>query len=270
MPQRGRYGKKPARLNSVKLRVRDYYDHKAVLPAVPPNFGHAGDVPAWGMLGNDICGCCVWSGGDHETMLDTAEGSVEAIFTEANAIGDYSAVTDYDPAQTDPDTGENPTDQGTDVQVAAKYRQQIGLIDSSGTRHKVAAYLALTPGDPDELAVAAYVFSAVGIGIRVPDFAEQQFEQGQPWSTRGQYGAPNIVGGHYVPVIGRQDGMFQVVTWGQVQLMDEMFYRQFCDEAIVYLSLEFLNAAGKSPEGFNVAQLQADLQAFTGRAPALQ
>lgn len=257
-----KYGKLPARINSVQLKLADYFDHTSVLPKIPAEFGHERLVASWGMLANDHVGCCVFAGGGHETILWNDEAARRVNFTDGSILSDYSAVTGYDPAQTQPD-GSNATDQGTDMQVAASYRRRIGLLDATGARHKVGAYVGLTPGNPDQLAAAAYIFGAVGIGLRCPDYMEDEFAAGQPWDVR--LGNANIVGGHYVPVVGRlANGNFLVVTWGQIQQMTPMFFRRFCDEGIVYFSPEF-TTAGKSPEGFNLAQLVADLQAFTRR-----
>lgn len=121
----------------------------------------------------------------------------------------------------------------------------------------LAAYLAITL-DPVELATAAYMFGAVKVRLRMPDFATQQFAVGQAWSTREQHGQPTINGTRVVTVLGRTDGMFDLLTSGQHHRMDETFYRRFCDEAVVCLSLEFLQA-GQFPTGFNLTQLHLDL-----------
>lgn len=257
-----KYGKTPARINSVQLNLSDYFDHTAVLPKVPAEFGREQLVNAWEMLANNSVGDCVWAGAAHETMLWGREAGRDVKFTDDCVLSDYSAVTGYDASQTDPYTGENVTDQGTDMQVAASYRRRIGIVDALGNRHKVAAYVSLTPGDPDQLAAAAYVFGAVGIGLRVPEYAEAEFAAGRPWDVR--HGNPGIVGGHYVPVISRRGGNFDVITWGAVQQMTPAFYRRYCDEAIVYFSREFLTA-GISPDGFNLDQLTRDLKVFTRR-----
>ncbi|AHH20869.1 hypothetical protein NONO_c60930 [Nocardia nova SH22a] len=257
-----KYGKTPARINSVQLNLSDYFDHTAVLPKIPAEFGHERLVTAWEMLANNQVGDCVWAGAAHETMLWGREAGRDVKFTDECVLADYTAVTGFDPSQADPYTGENPTDQGTDMQAAASYRRRIGIVDTLGNRHQVAAYVALTPGDPDQLAAAAYVFGAVGIGLRVPAYAEDEFSAKKPWDVR--HGNATIVGGHYVPVISRRDGNFDVVTWGAIQQMTPMFYRRYCDEAIVYFSREFLTA-DISPEGFDLAQLQADLKVFARR-----
>ncbi|MFE2998655.1 hypothetical protein ACFXG4_27090 [Nocardia sp. NPDC059246] len=259
-----KFGKTPARPGSVKLRLRDYLN-TAALPAVPAVFGHQALVDSWGMLGNDRFGDCVFAGAGHETMLWAAEGGNLVTVTTTDALGDYAAVTGFDLAQTDPITGENPTDSGTDMEFAARYRRTTGILDANGTRHIVAAYAALTRGDDVELATAAYLFGAVGIGIQVPAYAMDQFNRGAAWDLSN--GDGTIQGGHYVPVVGRDaDGNLLVVTWGKVQAMTPAFYRRFNDEAIAYLSPEILSSTGTSPEGFNLAQLQADLSAVTAAA----
>ncbi|WP_433568071.1 hypothetical protein ACQP1O_43285 (plasmid) [Nocardia sp. CA-151230] len=247
-------GKLPARINATQLKLGTYLD-SAVLPKIPVEFGHERAIADYQMLGNDEVGDCVWAGAAHETMIWGREANTTIEFNTEAVESDYSAVTGYNPA--DPST-----DQGTDMQVAASYRRRIGVVDSAGNRHRVGAYVALTPGNPDELAAAAYIFGAVGIGLRVPAYAEDEFNAGKPWDVR--HGNATIVGGHYVPVVGRRAGNFCVVTWGRVQEMTTAFYRRYCDEALCYLSTEMLTS-GVSPEGFNLAQLQADLRTFTRR-----
>jgi hypothetical protein len=110
-----------------------------------------------------------------------------------------------------------------------------------------------------QLAAAMHIFSAVGAGLQLPDSAQDQFQNGQPWSP---VPGSQIEGGHYVSGVGRNaDGNFVVVTWGALQEMTPAFYQRYNDESLAYLSEEFLTA-GVSPEGFNLQQLQADLAAL--------
>lgn len=247
-------GKLPARPNAAVLKLATYLD-PAVLPRIPAEFGHERAIADYGMLGNSDIGDCVLAGAAHETMIWAGEGNHPVEFNTEAVESDYSALTGFDPQRPE-------TDQGTDMQAAASYRRRIGVIDSHGHRHRVGAYVALTPGDPDELAAAVYIFGAAGVGLRFPDYAMQEFTDRKPWDTR--HGVPKIVGGHYVPVVARRGGRFCVVTWGRVQEMSAVFYRRYCDEALVYLSTEMLTA-GRSPEGFDLAALQNDLKTFTRR-----
>jgi hypothetical protein len=243
-------GKLPATPDAVKLKLATY---EKVLPKIPSTFGHEvlmhGDV---GMFGNDKYGDCVFAGAAHEVMLLNREVSKEVTFTDQAVLSDYSAVTGFDPS--------NPaTDQGTDMSIAAAYRRKTGIVDANNQRHTVAAYLALEAGNLEQLDAAAYLFGAVGVGIQFPGSAMDQFNAGKPWSiVRGA----DIEGGHYVPLIAKRSHYY-VVTWGRVQEVTAGFLRKYMDEAIVYLSHEFLSGAGVSPEGFKLADLQADLAAVT-------
>jgi hypothetical protein len=243
-----KFGKKPATYDGRDLQYTRY--RTGVLPPHPDRFGHETLIgaDAWGMLGNDSVGDCVFAGSDHETMLWTTEAGDQATFNPQNALDDYGAVTGYSPDAPD-------SDQGTDVRQALQYRQQTGLIDAIGNRHKIGAYLALEPGNINHLLEALYLFGAVGIGLQVPSSAIDQFRAGQPWSV---VPGASVAGGHYVPIVANRDNLV-VVTWGQLQQMTLQFYEKFCDEAWAILSPEMLKN-GVSLEGFNLPALQADLQ----------
>lgn len=249
-------GKRPARVNATILKLADYWDHTAVTDYVPAEFGAENlDVP-WPMQGNDLYSCAVWAGAAHETRLWGREAGQQIAITTENTLSDYATADEFradDPA----------TDRGSDLQAAASYRRRIGILDANGNRHTIGAYVALTPGDPDQLAAAVFAFAAIGVGLRMPDYAVDEFGDGQPWKLR--HGNTKIVGGQYVPVVGRgADGDFCAIAWGRVQPMNAGFYRRFCDEALCYFSPEFLNSL-ESPPGFDRIRLLADLEAFTRR-----
>jgi hypothetical protein len=210
------------------------------------------------MLGNDSVGDCVIAGSDHAIELWTAEGSKQAQFTDANALSDYSAITGYNPS--DPST-----DQGADIRTALQYMQTTGMIDANGVRHKIGAFLALDHTDFEEVLEAAYLFGDVKIGIQVPSSAQEQFSAGQPWTV---VPGATIEGGHDVEIDGVDPDWIYVITWGAVQKMSREFFDTYCDEAWAILSEEMLNGQGLSPEGFNLAQLQADLAALSSIPPA--
>jgi hypothetical protein len=245
-------GKKPARPGAVRLKLSSY-TNAAELPPLPASFGHEALIGArdWGMLANDRYGDCVFAGAAHETMLLTREGGKVVSFTDADVLGDYAALTGFDPARSE-------TDQGADMQQAAEYRRTTGIVDAHGARHRVAAYLALEPGNVEHLYQATYLFGVAGIGLSLPTSALAQSKRGQPWDVVP--GAP-IEGGHYVPLVGRQANGLHVISWGAVQVMTEAFLKQYCDEAVAYVSQECL-VDRKSPEGFAYADLISDLAAL--------
>lgn len=248
-----RLGKQPATIDHRDLLLDEVVGPDGLKEA-PSGFGHWPKIgAAWGMLGNDTVGDCVFAGGDHETMLWNALREVPVGFTPAAALADYSAVTGYNPA--DPST-----DQGTNVRDALGYRRSTGLVDGAGKRHKIGAYVALEAGNWHELLEALYAFDAVGIGFEFPDYAMAQFNAGKPWAYRS---GGSIEGGHYVPIVGRP-GLSRVkcVTWGALQDMTRSFFEHYCDEAWGLLSVESLNAAGVTPEGLNLDALKAALAAL--------
>lgn len=241
-------GKLPARKDSIQFKLAKYLN-LAALPTPPSKYGHQALVIDWeGMLGNDQYGDCVFAGAAHETILWGKEGGKNVTFSTQSVLSDYSAVTGFNP--NDPNS-----DQGTDMQVAASYRRKTGVKDQNGTRHKVDAYLAIAAGNVAEVKQAVYLFSNVGIGFQFPASAMTQFNAGKNWTV---VSGSKIEGGHYVPVVGYDSRYLYVVTWGKLQKMSWGFFKKYCDEAVVYLSSEML-VNGKSLEGFDAAQLQADL-----------
>jgi hypothetical protein len=243
-------GKTAPTPENVKLKFSAYVD-ESKLPKPPRVLGHTDLLPHQiGMLANDSVGDCVVAGAAHETMLFNAEAGRSITFTDQSCLSDYSAVTGYDPA--DPST-----DQGTNVSEFVDYRTKVGVLDQHGLRHRIGGSVRIDPGHLDQYAEALFLFSAVGIGVQLPDSAQQQFAAEQPWDVvRGA----QIEGGHYVPVVARTaDGFWLVATWGRLQKVTDAFLTKYSDEAYAYLSLEFLGNNGKSLEGFNAQQLRADL-----------
>jgi hypothetical protein len=247
-----RLGKKPARPGAVRFKLSSYAN-AAALPPVPATFGHAAMIGArdWGLLANDRYGDCVWAGAAHETMLLARETGNSVSFTDACVLADYAAATGFDPQKPE-------TDQGTDMQQAADYRRKTGVIDANGTRHVVAAYLALEPGNLQHLYQATYLFGVAGIGLRLPASAVAQNDSVEFWDV-----VPDspIAGGHYVSLVGRRADGLVVVTWGALQVMTEAFLKQYCDEAVAYVSRECL-IDQRSPEGFAYDDLISDLAAL--------
>lgn len=252
-------GKLPARKNAVTFKFTDYVDLDK-FPKVPNHFGHEGfrNTFNWGVLANDTVGDCVIAGGMHETMIwSRCGGNPITPFNDKVAIQNYSEITGYDPRKPN-------TDAGTDMQAAASYRKNTGLIDAKGVRHKIAAYLALSPGNLQQHLVAMYLFGAVGIGILFPSSAMDQFQNGAVWDVTADN---NIEGGHYVPLVANRSNLL-CVTWGKLQGMTKDFFQRYNDESVVYLSAEMFKDR-KSPEGFDYDKLLSDLSLLNPSKPVL-
>jgi hypothetical protein len=252
-------GKKPARYDR-ETKMFSAYRIGAQLPPMPAEFGFETVEPpdGWGMMGNgpddsvalgfEGCGDCFWAGSAHETMLDNKINGKTVNFTGKGVVSDYSAGTGYV-------IGNDSSDQGTDPQEGYKYRQTTGIIDANGVRHKIGTFLALEPGNLQELYEAIYIFKRCGVGIQVPSTAMDQYNEGKPWSV---VPGASIEGGHYIPLVAKRN-MPKLITWGTVQRMTEQFYKKYNDESFIWISAEMLNAVGKTVGGFNIAQLQLDM-----------
>ena len=250
-------GKQPRRPGAIKIDFRDVFD-VTKLPSLPTGgWGVQPSSKNYGMLGNDQAGDCVIAGGMHESIvLNTEAGNPVPKFTMLDAFDDYGAITGFNAA--DPST-----DQGTDVQTAAAYRQKIGYRDSKNTRHKIIAYVAV---NSDDLPLAAYTLGAAGWGINVPSSAQDQFEASQPWTF---VPGDRLLGGHYVPVVGQTpSGNLVIITWGRTQEVTLPFYNAYFDEGIGYVSQEFLNnSTHLSPQQFDLVALQSFLSRFGATSP---
>ena len=244
-------GKLPARPEAVRFKFGSFFD-ASKLPPTPAQFGNFSSIAEWGQFANDKYSDCVFAGAAHETMVYLSQAGEFAAFNDACVLSDYSAVTGFNAADLT-------TDQGTDLLSAASYRRKTGVVDASGVRHKVDAYVAIKTGDLDELARAAFLFGAVGVGFQLPSSAEGQFDAQRPWTI---VEGDQIDGGHYVPIIGRNSaGNFLGITWGRLHAITPEFVAQYMDEGIAYLSLEFLKN-NISPEGVALDQLQQQLGAL--------
>jgi len=237
-------GLKPPNPESIRFKLSDFVD-RSKLPTPPKSYGHENVIPQnhWFMLGNDEVGCCVFSGAAHEHMLwNSVNNRCFAVNTDA-VLKDYSEVTGYV-------RGDKSTDQGTDASEAAKYRRKIGIRDSSGRRHQIAAYMRLREGNLDDLWVATYLFGAVGLCIQVPNTAMDQFGRGHPWD---EVPGSKIDGYHYIPMVAKRNNLV-CITWGKLQDMTERFVKANTVMALAYVTEEQITD-GKSPEGFDYEKL---------------
>jgi hypothetical protein len=244
-------GKLDARPGAVMLKLTDFQDLSALAPP-PTHFGYERLVKRWGMLGNDIAGDCVFAGTGHEIMLWNAEVGKTVNISDAVALRNYGEFTGYDP--NDPST-----DQGTYVDEWLSQRRKVGFLDDDGKRHTIGAYLALEPGNIEQLRYADYYFDGVGIGLQFPSQWMDIFQQGgRTWPSLRH---PNYEGGHYVTAVAWRDGRPVIITWGAKVELTVAAYKQNCDEAYAYISPEKLRN-GVDTHGFNMPKLTEFLKSL--------
>ncbi len=242
-------GKLEPREDARTLQLASYLT--PTLPAAPSSLHLESKVPSWPLYGNDIYGDCVFADVGHQIETWTANSGTEVSVTQADVLGAYSAVTGFNP--NDPST-----DQGTVWLDALNYWRRTGIAG-----HTIAGYASVARNA--QVKVAAWLFGGVQLGMALPLTARSQV--GQIWYDVGLRGGPasqpGSWGGHAVPVVAYTPTQITVVTWGRLQSMTYGFFRKYCDEAYAALSHDWISAVSRrSPEGFDLLTLQADLAKF--------
>jgi hypothetical protein len=250
--QKYKLGLQTPRPGSVPLKFSAVFNAVA-LPSVPTTpWGRAGLVKDYGMLDNDTLGDCVPAGTDHLIMLRNQVQGTTIDFTNTNVVADYSAMTGYSPYIPF-------SDQGTDMQAAAAYWQNTGMVDSAGTRHKIDAYVDIQIGYIDEVLLSSWLFVGTGIGVNLPSSAEAQFDANEPWTVVAN---DSDEGGHFFPIIDiTADGNLVGVTWGKEQVMTKAWLQKYMNFGIGYLSKDILNkVTNLSPNSYNYDALDQYLK----------
>ena len=250
-PRKLKLGKQAARHDPRTLLLASYLT--PALPTPPATCDLTQKVgSSWGMMDNDQIGDCTCAAAGHLLMEWTANAGKKMFTpTDKQIVAAYSAITGYNPV-----TGAN--DNGANEIDVLNYWRQTGIAG-----HKIGAYAATEPSNHTYIMDAVYVFEGCYIGLQLPISAQAQTQNHQPWSvppggTTGD-GKPGSWGGHAVPVVAYDARSLTVVTWGALQVMTWSFWDAYCDEGYAIISNDYLNGKKKSPQGFNLQQLQADL-----------
>lgn len=242
-------GKLPYRHDDRTLVLHRYLS-SAAIPLAPPVLA-APVVGDWGMMLNDKVGDCAIVAPAHIEMTWTYDAGSEFTPTDAQVQAEYSAVSGYDPT-----TGAN--DNGCVILDVLNRWQSAGLFG-----HKCGPYARVDTQDAALLRAGIALFGALDFGFALP----VEVQGAADWSDLS--GTPGSWGGHSVPGVGYDADGVWVVTWGKLVHATWAFIAKYSDESWAVISQDFLNAAGETPQGFNIAQLQADLQAIQGTpAPA--
>jgi hypothetical protein len=267
MPQAGKRGFIPHDPSRYAPRLEDYRTTGSLkvagLPPANGDIDRCSEITDWGMQGNDSWGDCVEAMLVHADMAMSQYAGHPAEYAQNAAVGFYSAITGFNPSAGPP--GNNPTDQGTDIQTALEFWKNTGLTDASGAVHKIAGYAQFgNPADEVLLAQVLDVFGCVLVGVSLQQNQEDQFSNGEPWSYVA--GDP-FVGGHGITLQRRMvgvTGVLRYITWGAVQPAKRNFQwncaGQGNGEAWAVVSEDTLNTKGDSITGLDLNQLLSDLQ----------
>jgi hypothetical protein len=229
-------GKRAPRLDPRTLRLAKYM---GALPSAP---SHCDVAPgrSWPMFANDRLSDCTCAAVGHQ--IEAWGGHTPS---ELDVVRMYEAVSGYTPS-------DSSTDRGAVELDVLRYWRKTGI---EGDR--ITAFGAVDVHDHTHVKQACWLFGGLYIGLALPLTAQSQ----DVWHCAGLSSAaaqPGSWGGHAVNVVGYSRTRVTVVTWGQVKQMTWGFWSRYCDEAYAVLSTDW-----KSPEGFDLAALEADLAAIT-------
>ena len=240
-------GKLPVRTDVRTLSLGRYVD-PALLPPPPAAFDEATGIDTWPMYANDRIGDCTTAAAAHMIEAWTAAGRGQAVELPELAVLDaFEHVK-----RTDPVTGE----EGAVELEVLRYWRKTGI-----GGHRIGAYARVAVHDHRLVQTAAWLFGGLYIGLQMPLIAQVQ----PVWDWTGSLSGPALPGswgGHAVDVVRYDRNGLTVVTWGRLQELTWSFWGRYCDEAYCILSDDFLKQ-GKSPNGFDLAALEADLALVT-------
>jgi len=249
-------GKNPPEADPHTLRMSSFVPETLPAPEEKRGWEYAVPDAVWAqsMLGNDQVGNCVIAMLLHYIMLaEASAGRPVPQFTTADGIALYSAITGYDPSQTQPD-GSNPTDQGTSMTAALAY-----MVSTGYKGYKFLAWAQFDFRNRLRLQQAIDLFGAALVGFTVTQEMMDAFNAKKPWNA--PYGT-NSLGGHGCPFPGFGSQGDTLITWAMRQQTDPGFLPKMADEAYVAITESWLNAAQETPLGIDLAALQADMAAL--------
>jgi hypothetical protein len=201
------------------------------------------------MLANDSLGNCVIASGLHVRGVTSFNSGAGIVFTDAQAIADYSAIAGYV-------VGDESTDNGTDEVTALEYWRATGFPD--GVR--LLDYISVDATNFTDVCEAIYLFENGIPCMELPDFWTQNLPSasGFTWSVAG---APDPQNGHSTAVVDfTPDGVI-LSTWGMTGLLTADALAYYANPAnggsfnVVLTPDVVSKISQKSPIGFDVAQL---------------
>lgn len=204
---------------------------------------------SFGMMLNDQLGDCTIAGCGHAVQIWSANLGTEATVPDATIEQFYEAWDGYQPADPSTDQG------GVELDVLNAWRQ------GGFAEHILTGFADPHVADVQAVRQAIALFGGVYIGLSLPLTAQNQpvWDVTEPTDPGA---APGSWGGHCVFVPKYDADSFTCITWGGLQKMTTAFWTEYCDEAHALLSKDWLGAKG-SPDGLDLAQLQADLEEVT-------
>jgi hypothetical protein len=230
-----------------KLRLHRYLG--PALPPPPPSVDWTLAMAAdWGMMKNDALGDCTCAGMGHAVQTVSANGDGLVTPSDNQVVAMYEVVGHYNPA--DPNS-----DQGATEVDAMTFMVTSGLAEV-----KVDAFADVDQTNLEAVKQCIALFAGCYIGVQVTQADMDAFQAKQPWTDTA---LGNVLGGHALWVPSYDAKFIYPITWGMEQPASWDWFRAKCDEAHACIFFPWVqNSLNCDPDGFNRAQLEADLKAL--------
>lgn len=233
-------GKRLAKWDRRRLRTASYFLPDLAPP--PDSCDYYGGRTNWGMMCNDVRGCCTIAAKFHQLQIWIAQATGKQVdFSDADILKYYALFDEWNPA--DPDNTDN---GGIIADVLDDWRKA----DILG--HNLTAYSDPQPQNKTHIMQAINLFGGIDLGFQLPMSAQGK----ETWEVvsgddGGVWGGHNVNAGKYY----KSDGPV-VISWGRLIPVTWGFWDKYCDEAHALLSPEW-----PIPPGLDTAAMLADLKA---------
>lgn len=251
-PAKVRLGRAPARHDARTLRLAKYIKD---MPTAPAAIDWGSKVQRWGVLGNDRLGDCTAAGILHMIQLWQSHFDNFPPFMDQDAIDLYSQTCGYVPGHPETDMG------GIELDILKQWRKQ----PIKGVQ--LLAFAAVDPTNWEQVKLAHWLFGSLYMGVNLPLSAQEEKLWAKTTDAPGGWGGHCMVTSAYADKKGIcsffNSSKLTAVTWGITQNMTPRWVAKYCDELWAPITTAWLGQAGVAPNGFNLAQLRADVAAIS-------
>ena len=240
-------GRKAVKTDSRTLKLGKYLT--AALPPPPPSADWTKGTTAWGMMLNDSLGDCTIAGCAHAIQVWTLNTATIYTMPERGRRG-LLGLGRLCARRSLHRPGRHRVDVLNDWKknVRGFFKQ-----------HPLLAFADAAVTNQTEVKQAINLFGGLYIGLNVPNYIMGDTTP-QVWDVPQPGQDATIDGGHCVWCVGYDPQGVTFISWGALYKMTWAFWSKFVDEAHALLGKNWLDAKSVDPQGFNLAQLEADLR----------
>lgn len=238
-------GKLPAKKDPRSLKLSNYKVSSLPIPTGYSNLLKRTDITP--MLNNQIGDCTVVGIANFIANITSMNGN-QIIIPDEEILKFYEVVSGYNPNIPNTDRG------AVLVNVLNHWRTNPFYNQS------LSAFVEINPKNIREYRESIYYFGGCYLGFELPLSCQNM---GTQWKYPGNLegiNTPGSWGGHCVELSAYDSNTnsFTTISWGEIVTIDMEFLLNYCDEGFALLTPDLFNN-GKSINGFNINQLQNDL-----------